>query len=151
VKKLIRASIILTLTILSTLVVSCGEKGTSPLEAAKMKAAQEGKDILLKFTGSDWCPWCKRLDSEVFGTELFKQEVTKNFVILVLDFPQDKSLLSQKAYRWNIKLYKEYGVPGLPTVILADADGREYARTGYRQGGPKEYLEHLQQLRKLKL
>ncbi len=131
-------------------VVSCGKKGVSILAVAKMQAAQEDKDILLKFTGSDWCLWCKRLDDEVFNTELFKKEVTKHFVILVLDFPQDQSLLSQRSYRQNEKLYREYGVLGLPTVILADAEGGEYARTGYREGGPEKYLEHLEELRKLK-
>jgi len=150
VKKLIKASFILAVITFSISALSCGKKGVSPLEVVKIKAAQEGKDILLKFTGSEWSPWCKRLENEIFGTELFQQEITKYFVVLVLDFPQDQSLLSQKAYRQNVKLYKKYGVPGLPTVILADADGREYARTGYREGGPEKYLEHLEQLRKLK-
>lgn len=149
-KKVIRASIILPLIILSMSVVSCGKKGVSILAVAKMQAAQEDKDILLKFTGSDWCTWCRRLDNEVFNTELFKKEVTKHFVILVLDFPRDESLLSQRSYRQNEKLYREYGVLGLPTIILADAEGGEYARTGYREGGPEKYLEHLEELRKLK-
>lgn len=149
-KKLIKASSILALITFSMTALSCGKKGVSPLEVAKLQAAQEGKDILLKFTGSDWCPGCIRLDNEVFGTQFFKQEVTKYFILVVLDFPRDQSMLSWQAIRQNEKLYREYGVPGLPTVILTDADGREYARTGYRMGGPEKYLQHLQELRKLK-
>lgn len=149
-KKLIKASIILAVITFPISALSCGKKGVSPLEIAKIMAAQKGKDILLKFTGSDWCPWCIRLENEVFGTELFKEEVTKHFVLLVLDFPRDESLLSRQAIRQNEKLYRGYGVPGLPTVILADAEGGEYARTGYQEGGPKKYLEHLEELRKLK-
>ncbi len=149
-KKIIRASIIIAVITFSMTLFSCGKKGVSRLEVAKIQAAQEGKDILLKFTGSDWFPWCVRLENEVFGTELFQEEATKYFVILVLDFPQDESLLSGRAYKENKKLYREYGVLGLPTVILTDADGIEYARTGYREGGPEKYLEHLEDLRKLK-
>jgi len=164
VKKLIKASFIIAVIILSTTALSCSKSSEyaepsdpafqdewlSDFDAAKSKAKTEQKDLFISFTGSDWSPWCKKLENEVFGTELFQQEVTKYFVVLVLDFPQDQSLLSQKAYRQNVKLYKKYGVPGLPTVILADAEGREYARTGYREGGPEKYLEHLQDLRKLK-
>ncbi|MFH0908032.1 MAG: thioredoxin family protein [bacterium] len=32
---------------------------------AMARAKQEGKYILLDFTGSDWCGWCKRLDAEL--------------------------------------------------------------------------------------
>ena len=31
-------------------------------------AQQEDKDILVNFTGSDWCSWCVRLSREVFET-----------------------------------------------------------------------------------
>ena len=37
------------------------------LEAAKKLASSRGKDILIDFTGSDWCYWCMRLDKEVFS------------------------------------------------------------------------------------
>jgi len=29
---------------------------------ASQQAAQEHKYILLDFTGSDWCPWCIKMD-----------------------------------------------------------------------------------------
>ena len=35
-----------------------GEGWTSDFEAAKAQAAKEGKDLLIDFTGSDWCGWC---------------------------------------------------------------------------------------------
>ena len=34
-------------------------------EKAKAKAQKEGKDLLLNFSGSDWCRWCILLDKEV--------------------------------------------------------------------------------------
>ena len=36
------------------------------------QAKADNKDILLDFTGSDWCPWCIRMDKEVLDTKEFK-------------------------------------------------------------------------------
>ncbi|HIA27437.1 MAG TPA: thioredoxin family protein, partial [Planctomycetes bacterium] len=30
-------------------------------DKAKETARSEGKDLLINFTGSDWCGWCQRL------------------------------------------------------------------------------------------
>ena len=40
-------------------------------DAALKKAADENKHIVVDFSGSDWCGWCKRLDKEVFATDEF--------------------------------------------------------------------------------
>ena len=63
-------------------------------EKAKELAAKEGKPILMEFTGSDWCPPCKALHKNVLGTDVFKAEIKKDFILLVLDNPRDKSLVS---------------------------------------------------------
>ena len=51
--------------------------------AAKKQAAREKKDLLLDFTGSDWCGWCIKLDREVFSQERFLEEATKHFVLVI--------------------------------------------------------------------
>jgi thioredoxin-related protein len=119
-------------------------------DAAKQKAAGEGKDLLLNFSGSDWCTWCKRLDEEVFTKDAFAKEASKNFVFVNLDFPNDKSKQSAETQKQNDGLAKEYGVPGFPTVILTDKNGIPYAQTGYVEGGAEKYIEHLNELRSVK-
>ena len=42
-------------------------------DAALKKAAAENKHVVIDFSGSDWCGWCKRLDKEVFATEEFRK------------------------------------------------------------------------------
>ena len=115
-------------------------------EAAKSCAAKEGKDLLLDFTGSDWCPWCIKLKKEVFSTDAFKKEAPKYFVLVELDFPQQKKL-PEKLKQQNEKLSKDFQVDSFPSVCLTDAKGRIYAKTGYRDGGAERYLEHLADLR----
>ena len=38
------------------------------MEKAIAIATKENKKMLLFFTGSDWCGWCKKLQNEVFKT-----------------------------------------------------------------------------------
>jgi thioredoxin-related protein len=133
--------------VLSALLVSAkaNDLWTEDFEAAKKRAAAEQKDLLIDFTGSDWCGWCIRLQKEVFTQDPFKKAAPEKFVLVELDFPQGKSL-SAAVKTQNEKLQKEYGVEGFPTIFLTDAEGRPYAKTGYREGGPEGYLKHLEEL-----
>lgn len=122
--------------------LQAAEGWTTDYEAAKKQAAKEGKDILMDFTGSDWCIWCIRLKNEVFSKEAFKKEALKQFVLLELDYPR-KTQLEPKLKAQNEKLRVEFAIQGYPTIMLTDATGKAYAKTGYQPGGPKKYLEHL--------
>lgn len=116
---------------------------------AKEVAKRQEKDLLLDFTGSDWCGWCQRLDEEVFSTAFFRQEAPKDFVLVKLDFPRRKEQ-EEWIKEQNAKLSTHYRISGYPTILLADAKGRPYARTGYRKGGAEAYIQHLQQLQERK-
>jgi thioredoxin-related protein len=124
-----------------------GEGWSSDFEAAKKQAAESKKDLLVDFTGSDWCGWCIKLNDEVFKLEPFKTGVKDSFVLVELDFPKDKSKLSEATQKQNAELGKTYAVQGYPTILLCDADGRPYASTGYQPGGPEKYVAHLNTLR----
>ena len=87
-KKTMLASLLLALTV--SLSTAAGEGWMTDFEAAKQKAAAENKDLLVDFTGSDWCGWCIKLVDEVFKHDAFKQGAADNFVLVELDFPQDK-------------------------------------------------------------
>jgi thioredoxin-related protein len=119
------------------------------LDKGKEIAKKKNKDIIIDFTGSDWCGWCIKLHEEVFSTDQWKEEAPKKYVMVALDFPRDKKL-SEKEKEANDKLMKLFGVEGFPTIFLVDSDGKPYARTGYQKGGPENYLEHLSELSKQK-
>ena len=105
---------------------------------AKELAAKEGKSILMEFTGSDWCPPCKALHKNVLGTDTFKNEITKDFILLVLDNPRDKSLVSDAEQEQYKKLSAQYKVTGVPTVFLADAEGKPYHKQVGYSGDPAD-------------
>jgi thiol-disulfide isomerase/thioredoxin len=118
-------------------------------EAAKDQAVKEHKDMLLVFSGSDWCHWCQKLQEEVFSQERFNQEAEKDFILVEIDFPRKKEI-AETIKEQNQNLAKKYKVTGLPTVILADAGSNPYAKTGYQPGGADAYLTQLKDLRSSK-
>jgi thioredoxin-related protein len=117
---------------------------------AMEQAKAEGKDILIDFTGSDWCGWCIRLKQEVFTQSEFTSQVPEHFVLVMLDFPARKPQ-SDEAKAHNAEWQQKFEIRGYPTIVLTDASGEPYARTGYREGGPVPYVEHLQKLREGKV
>ena len=113
-------------------------------DAALAKAAAEGRHVIVNFSGSDWCTWCKSLDEEVFATDAFKKAAAGKYVLLMVDSPMDKSLLTEKAAREHPQLAEKCGVKGLPTVVVLDPTGEEVCRLKYAKGGgPEAYLAKL--------
>lgn len=118
---------------------------TDDYEAALQQAKAESRFVLLDFTGSDWCGWCKRLEGEVFSKPSFKDFAKKNLVCVTLDFPRGHSL-PKKTVEQNEALSKKFAVGGYPTIILLDPTGNKVGNTGYKAGGAESYVEHLESL-----
>lgn len=114
-------------------------------DLALERAKAEKKPIVADFSGSDWCFWCKRLDKEVFQQEAFVSVATNKYVLLMVDHPRDKSVLSAKAKVENSKLLRKYKVNSFPTVLLLDEEGKILGETGFVGGGPENYLKHLEE------
>src|SRR5688572_917523 len=79
------------------------------LEAARAQAKKENKQILLDFTGSDWCGWCKKLDAEVFSTRQFKDYAAKKLVLVEVDFPHHVKLPA-RTQKQNEQLQQKYRI-----------------------------------------
>lgn len=112
------------------------------LEKAVEQAKKENKAVLVNFTGSDWCIWCKRLSAEVFQQKEFEEYAKKSLVLVMLDFPKDIEQ-TQETKEYNNKLAQKYGIQGFPTILLIDGQGKLVAQTGYQPGGAAKYVEHL--------
>lgn len=118
-------------------------------EEARAKAVKENKDLLINFSGSDWCGFCIRLEKDVFSQAAFAQEAEKYFVFILVDFPNDTSHQSSEVRKQNELLARLYRFRGyFPTIYLTTPDGRPYAEAEYKEGGPQVYLEYLMQIRK---
>lgn len=112
---------------------------------ASKQAAEQGKYLLLNFSGSDWCGWCIRLDKEVFSQPEFQAFANENLVSVVLDFPR-KKMLSPGVVQQNEQLQEKYGVRGYPTILVLSPSGDLVQKAGYRPGGAEAYVEHLKEI-----
>ncbi len=123
---------------------------TTDFEAAKKQAADENKNLILYFTGSDWCGYCIKLTKDVFSQDAFKNAVKDKFILVELDFPkkpENISKLSEALIAQNAALKNKYSLKErFPSVYLTDANGKPFARTGSLPIGPKTYVKHLDQL-----
>lgn len=107
-------------------------------------AKAEGKDLLVDFTGSDWCYWCKKLDEEVFSHDSWYSKANESFVLVALDFPNSaEAKAAVPNPERNQELVKKYQVGGYPTILLMTAEGEVFAKTGYQEGGPESYVSHM--------
>jgi protein disulfide-isomerase len=112
---------------------------TSSLETALQRARDENKLVLANFTGSDWCPWCKKLKTEILDKPEFSEWVAQNAVLLELDFPKTTAQ-SDDLKAQNKKLAEKFGIKGFPTVVFFDPDGNTHGTLLYKEGGPTVWI-----------
>ena len=125
--------------------ISYGGLWTENFDEALAQAKESKKFVLVNFSGSDWCGWCKKLDREMFSKKEFKDFAKSNLVCVLLDFPRQKPQ-SKKQKEANQALMEKYAVQGFPTVLLFSPQGDMVAKTGYEPGGAEAYVKHLQGL-----
>ncbi len=113
-------------------------------EKAIAIAGNEGKHILIDFTGSDWCPPCIKMKKDIFDKQTFKDYTGDKLVLIELDFPRKKKL-DKSISEQNDQLLKKYAVRAFPTIILLNPKGKEITRhVGYKAGGVENYLRYIE-------
>src|SRR6478752_5571069 len=141
--------ILLTITaFLSFICLASAKTGwLDNFDRAKAQAKAENKRILLDFTGSDWCPTCKKLSKEVFSQKEFQAYAAKNLVLMEVDFPQFR--LPESVRNQNEQLKARYKVEVLPTLVVLDASGRKLKQFNYDEGsGAKAFIQTVDRVRK---
>ena len=94
------------------------------------------KPLLLFFTGSDWCGWCIRLQTEVFKKPEFAAWAKDNVVLVELDFPR-RTALSPELTTQNNELQQFFAVQGYPTVWFVNATTNDGKVNFLLDGGRK--------------
>jgi thioredoxin-related protein len=116
------------------------------LQKAKVQAQAENKRILLDFTGSDWCPWCKKLDAEVFSKPEFKEYAAKHLVLVEVDFPHNVEQ-SEATKKQNDVLQRKYRIEAFPTVVILSPGGTHKGEVGYVPGGPAAFIKEVEKVK----
>ena len=116
------------------------EGWSADLAKALEQAKKENKAVLVEFTGSDWCPPCMAMRKNVFSQKEFVTAASKKFVLVEIDLPRGDPKTKEK----NQPLLEKHKVEAFPTVLLMDADGKEFTRFTATQFPTTEaFLKHL--------
>lgn len=130
--------------------VSYAQNWKTNFEQAKLSATKENKNILLVFSGSDWCAPCIKLDNVVWKSDTFKLESEKSWVAYKADFPKKKAnQLTPEQTESNNKLAEKYNRSGsFPLVVLLDKTGKVLGMTGFKNVSAPEYIQLIHSLEK---
>jgi thioredoxin-related protein len=125
--------------------VGYSQEPTISMEAAKKQASSESKNIVLIFSGSDWCAPCIKLDRSIFQTDEFKKATDENWIVVKADFPKKKAnALTAEQQKANGKLAEKYNPEGnFPKVLLLNSKGEVLGILGYEKASTTEYIEKL--------
>jgi len=81
---------------------------------ALKSAKAGGKPVMADFY-TDWCGWCKKLDSDTYSDPKVSS-LSGKFVCVKINAEKDASLAAK------------YGVSGYPTILFLDGDGKVLSR-----------------------
>jgi thioredoxin-related protein len=114
-------------------------------DTAMAHAKKSKKNILVYFTGSDWCAPCKMLKKDLFAKDEFKN-VSESYALLYIDIPRNKDLLSSDQMNHNSKVLSKLNKRGVfPLFKVLTAQEKELDEySGYSMNGEISYhLEFL--------
>ncbi len=118
------------------------------MELTIKKAQTENKNILLYFSGSDWCKPCIQLKTYVLQSEEFKQYADEHYILIQADFPRlKKNRLSKEQVLHNEQLAEKFNPMGeFPLIVVLDKSGALKYKIHYNQETSKEFVERLERL-----
>ncbi|WP_430400734.1 thioredoxin family protein [Flavobacterium sp.] len=119
-------------------------------DEAKQLANEENKNIILVFSGSDWCAPCIKLDRNIWQSEAFKKESDENWIIVKADFPRKKAnQLEDAQMNKNRKMAEKYNIEGsFPLVVVLDKSGKILGKMGFKNVSSEEYVKMIQEIEK---
>ncbi|HQU44848.1 MAG TPA: thioredoxin family protein [Pirellulales bacterium] len=113
-------------------------------DEAATAAKHDGRDVLIVFSGTDWCGPCKRLWNQTLSRPEFVRAASRHFVLLDIDNLAYEAMPAGRKKRYDA-LQEQYGIHAFPTVVMATAEGLPYAATGLLEkiNSPDDYWQHL--------
>lgn len=113
-------------------------------EEAISIAKNSDQQIALVFTGSDWCPPCKRLEKNILMDKKFQEFAGNKLVWVRADFPRKKeNKLSEEQQVKNDALADRFNKRRkFPTILIVDSEGKVLKDIEYkRKRTVEEYID----------
>ncbi len=115
-------------------------------EKSAFKQAKEEKlPVMILFTGTSWCGYCVKLESEVLKKKEFSEGMNGVAIGLICISESPGNYKGT----WAANLAKKYGVKGVPSIIVVDDEGKVLGTMGYYPGEkPAYYVNKVKGMKK---
>ncbi|MBQ1960112.1 MAG: hypothetical protein II349_01145 [Akkermansia sp.] len=120
-------------------------------EAALKAIGNDGRSIVLDFTGTDWCTACIHLRDKIMGTAEFEKALGDKLVLVEVDFPRTPALREQitpEEWERRENWLASYALEALPAVVLLDDQGLPYGVIRGTRPTPATYIQLVQEAMK---
>lgn len=94
------------------------------LDEGMTLAKQQNKKILVDVY-TDWCGWCKKMDSDVYSDAGVIKTLNAKFVLVKLNAESDSKYVQYQGKRYTeADFAKAVGVSGYPSTLFFDSGGK---------------------------
>ncbi|RFM36082.1 thioredoxin family protein [Chitinophaga silvisoli] len=115
-------------------------------DKAFAQAAQSGRNIMLVFSGSDWCIPCIQFEKNILSDSSFLRFAQDKLVLLEADFPQRKKIAQPLRDQYD-SLAAAFNPKGsFPQVVLLSPGKKLMANVPVKQETPERFINTLKQL-----
>lgn len=117
-------------------------------EEAFSQAQRSGKEVLLIFSGSDWCIPCIQFNKKILADSSFQRFAQEKLVLLEADFPQRKRIPATLKTQYE-SLADEFNPNGaFPQIVLLTPARRLVAQVPFRQQTAADFITEVQRMLK---
>jgi thioredoxin-related protein len=96
--------------------------------------ARSQKKKLLVDVYTDWCGWCKKMDSDVYSDENIRAIVAANFIAVKLNAESTKNVTVGTDQLDEASLARAMGVTGYPTTVFLESGAEPITKlAGYME------------------
>lgn len=110
-------------------------------------AREDGRCIMLNFTGTDWCTACIHLKTKILDSPAFNSAMGDKLVLVEVDFPRSPELVKQISIEERKKretLLTGYRADALPYAVLLDSRGFPFATLPGTTQTAEEYIKRIE-------
>ncbi|WP_188316041.1 thioredoxin family protein [Chitinophaga agrisoli] len=108
-------------------------------------AQTSGKEVLLIFSGSDWCIPCIQFNKTILADSSFQHFAQDKLVLLEADFPQRKKIPAPLRSQYE-SLAAEFNPNGaFPQIVLLTAAKKLLAQLPFNRQTPADFITTVRQ------
>jgi len=126
-----------------------GQEQLVSMDWLQSQSSTTERNILIVFSGSDWCKPCIQLDKEILQSADFLSFQEDHLVLYKADFPyQKKNQVSRNQQLMNEKLAEAFNPKGaFPNAVLLNSDLELINSIPYRSGmQPEEFINQIKEV-----